>query len=784
FCQLPGNQTVCPQGFFCPPNTFQPTYCCPGYYCSSDATKMTLCPEGSYCLIGSTTPQTCTFGHCPAGSGSINKYEVIYVFIAILMLVLIYYALRKRRLRSKHLKYVVQMETMKKNQPISPQDLGKQVKKFDICFENLGLVLPNGLELMKGVSGVLRSGRSCAIMGPSGAGKSTFISLLTGKVKKTEGNIRINGKYEDLSKYRKLVGYVPQEDIMLRELTVKDILMHSAFMRLPDEWPAARKRAVVLQVIHFLGLGHIINSIVGNEEQRGISGGQRKRVNIGMELVAEPSILFLDEPTSGLDSSTSVEVCNLLSNIAKTQGLTVASVIHSPSPIAFAKFDDLLLLGKGGRVIYFGSREEAPAYFESIGFYCPKEQSHADFYLDVASGKIESKNDPDFHPNDLFEYWEQFENDSVSQDSPHSLRIHDVKHGLLTEKIPPPGYFQECVDKIKGELSTVKYDIQDWFKSIFVELNDTFRGIVRTISRKKDPIRDTASPLRVFWLCFRRALQQIIRSKGNLITEQSVHLLAGLFISIAAKRAVFLGPLPMEVCEFSPFALRENCKRPVSDPLRYIGQFITWGVGFAGIATSVNTFGNERVVFWRDIATGMPTLPYFLAKAISDVPRIVFASLMFVLALVINFPNNSSFGYLYLIVLGLYFVGFSIGYFISCLVPRDKAQLFGVIVTLFWGILCGGVQPSLATVHEYPGWLKWLWSISGPRWAISAFYLSETKHRSNVWCRYFDVESNLWDYGYQNDTFHWDIVHLFLISLMYNVLSFLALKLTHRSKQK
>ncbi|KAK9707948.1 hypothetical protein K7432_009909 [Basidiobolus ranarum] len=647
---------------------------------------MTLCPEGSYCLTGSTTPQTCTFGHCPAGSGSINKYEVIYVFIALLMLVLVYYALRKRRLRIKHLKYVDHMESIKRNQVSTTEDLSTQVKKFDICFENLGLLLPNGIEIMKGVSGVLRSGRACAIMGPSGAGKSTFVSLLTGKVKKTEGNIRINGKYEDLSNYRKLVGFVPQEDIMLRELTVKDILMHSALMRLPDEWSAAHKRTVVLEVIHFLGLGHVMNSVIGDEEQRGISGGQRKRVNIGMELVAEPSILFLDEPTSGLDSSTSVEVCNLLSSIAKNQGLTVASVIHSPSPIAFAKFDDLLLLGKGGKVIYFGPREEAPAYFDSIGFSCPSEHSPADFYLDVACGKVACKNDPDFHPNDLFEYWEQYESDSCSQNSPLSVRINDARHSLLTEKIPPQGYFQECIDKMKGEISTVKYDMQDWLKSVMIELKETSRGIVRSLLRKKDPIRDTANPLRVFWLCFKRAFQQIIRSKGSLITEQSVHLLAGLFISIAAKRTVFLGPLPMEVCELAPFALRETCKRPVSDPLRYIGQFMTWGVGFAGIASSVNTFGNERVVFWRDIAAGMPTLPYFAAKAISDVPRIVLASLMFVLALVINFPNNSSFGNLYLIVLGLYFVGFSIGYFISCLVPREKAQLFGVIVTLFWGI--------------------------------------------------------------------------------------------------
>ena len=98
-----------------------------------------------------------------------------------------------------------------------------------------------------------------------------------------------------------------------------------------------------------LGLVQIQDSIIGDEEQRGISGGQRKRVNVGLELVAEPSILFLDEPTSGLDSASALELCNTLRHIARQRKMVVAAVIHQPSPSAFAQFDDLLLLGKGGK---------------------------------------------------------------------------------------------------------------------------------------------------------------------------------------------------------------------------------------------------------------------------------------------------------------------------------------------------------------------------------------------------------------------------------------------------
>lgn len=153
---------------------------------------------------------------------------------------------------------------------------------------------------MSNVTGQLSAGRTTAVMGPSGAGKTTFVTLLTGKVKRTAGSVLINGRSDELSNYKKLVGYVPQEDIMLRELSVREVLMHSARMRLPSDWKYQRIKAKVNEIISFLGMSHVMNSIIGNEEERGISGGQRKRVNIGMELVAEPSILFLDEPTSGM----------------------------------------------------------------------------------------------------------------------------------------------------------------------------------------------------------------------------------------------------------------------------------------------------------------------------------------------------------------------------------------------------------------------------------------------------------------------------------------------------
>jgi len=137
-------------------------------------------------------------------------------------------------------------------------------------------------------------------MGPSGAGKTTFLNLMSGKVDRTGGTLKVNGVETELTRFRNVIGFVPQEDIMLRELTVEENVTHSALMRLPTGWSHEKKLARVDEVLESLEIDHIRDCVVGDEKRRGISGGERKRVNIAMEMVTKPSLLCLDEPTSGL----------------------------------------------------------------------------------------------------------------------------------------------------------------------------------------------------------------------------------------------------------------------------------------------------------------------------------------------------------------------------------------------------------------------------------------------------------------------------------------------------
>lgn len=141
-----------------------------------------------------------------------------------------------------------------------------------------------------------------------------------------------------------MTGFVPQDDIVHPRLTVEENLLFSARFRLPKHTSRREHLELVDRAISLLGLTEVRNSLVGNEESRGVSGGQRKRVNIGLELVADPCVMFLDEPTSGLDSSSCRHVITVLSRVAH-MGVTCAAVVHQPSNRIMSKFDDILLLG-------------------------------------------------------------------------------------------------------------------------------------------------------------------------------------------------------------------------------------------------------------------------------------------------------------------------------------------------------------------------------------------------------------------------------------------------------
>ncbi|KAK4390981.1 ABC transporter G family member 22 [Sesamum angolense] len=217
-------------------------------------------------------------------------------------------------------------------------------------------------------------------------------SILQGwRVKNSGGTITYNDQlYTKSLKHR--IGFVLQDDIAFPHLTVRETLTYSALLRLPNTLSREQKKARAMSVISELGLERCQNTMIGGTFVRGVSGGERKRVCIGNEILLNPSLLFLDEPTSGLDSTTALRIIQMLRHIAQA-GKTVVTTIHQPSSRLFSKFDKLILLSNGCS-LYFGKASEAMLYFSSIGCSPLTAMTPAEFLIDLANGNIKDKSIP------------------------------------------------------------------------------------------------------------------------------------------------------------------------------------------------------------------------------------------------------------------------------------------------------------------------------------------------------------------------------------------------------
>ncbi|KAL8994818.1 MAG: hypothetical protein Q9188_006958, partial [Gyalolechia gomerana] len=425
---------ICPAGYYCPLGGQLQIRCPSGHYCSVGAYRPTPCSPGASCPEG--TNRNMSF--LPPG--------LILAFDVILLVIMIGFKIRDN-LKSKHkssskgkhfsrlhkhasffdksqnlktypslqddditlesrITHVQRLDTgfggnftpvdtTVDNELISDIDLFIQsmskcigTEKFGLSFEFSDLKFQPkkaSKPILSEVTGKIDRGSLWGVMGASGAGKSTFVNVLMGKQAYTGGVTKINGVPGDIKKYKKIIGYVPQDDIVLPELTVRENILHSARIRLPSHWGESQIQKHVDTLISCLQLTHVKDSLVGSAAKPVISGGQRKRVSIGIELAAAPIALFLDEPTSGLDATSASSIMMTLKELSRLN-ITVITIIHQPRAEIFESLDSLILFGRG-RVIYQGPEQDVQAYFEDLGFRFPHSVNPADTIMDIIAGQ-------------------------------------------------------------------------------------------------------------------------------------------------------------------------------------------------------------------------------------------------------------------------------------------------------------------------------------------------------------------------------------------------------------
>lgn len=515
--------------------------------------------------------------------------------------------------------------------------------------------------ILQNVTGSINVGSLVAVMGGSGAGKSTFVNVLMGKTHHTGGMVTINGVPSKISRYKKLIGYVPQDDIVLPELTVFENILHSARIRLPRTWKDEDIISHVECVIDCLELSHVRDSRVGSVGKPILSGGQRKRVSIGMELAAAPAAIFLDEPTSGLDATAASSIMKTLKALARL-GISVITIIHQPRAEIFEILDNLILLANG-QIIYEGGQKSASDYFGKIGFAFPPHSNHADIITDIITG-----NGRDYKASG-----------DVSKDA---LIAHWASH---TNTVP----------QHQGE-------------------NNRASSIYNEKSIKQVLVQRGAPRWKQIWLCLTRAMTQQYRTKGTFAAEMGLAGLAGLLLGLAmnSRNGVMFRGLYN-----TPFEQLSIATDFGSAP--QLALLIAIAVGLVSGAPGVKTFSEELQLHKREAEAGHSRIAYFLAKNLSVVPRMFIGCLHFTTPLMLLATPIIPWGIAFLANLFYFYCIYGLASCISMIVRREDAPLLATMISLIVGILSGSAPP-LSSAKKWH--LEWLWRASPGTWLAELYF--------------------------------------------------------------
>ncbi|MBK8258952.1 MAG: FHA domain-containing protein [Polyangiaceae bacterium] len=575
--------------------------------------------------------------------------------------------------------------------------------------------------LLDDVSFKALPGDMIALMGPSGAGKTTLLLTLNGYLPPTSGMVRINGEdlYNIYDTLRGSIGYVPQDDLVHPELTVFEAVRYSAKFRLPPDYSEEEIDARVEQTIKDLGLEGVKNLQIGRPEKKILSGGQRKRVNIALELVTDPVILFLDEPTSGLAADDTTALINLLHDLTKATGKTIIMTIHQPAKDEFEKFTHAFIMGYGGVPMFFGpTRPDAYRFFGTW-----KERQ----------GK---PNDID-NPRDMFEAIAQREKPIFD-----AMRARDAG----------------AQRGVARRLAAV-----EWRKEFFLQTNPVFqrmysgrravgggqgtRGIPATRQQTSGQLR----------LLLSRYFKVKVRDVGGTAIMLLQAPIIGILLAIVfgwqekAVPAWCLGAL-------QDLSRKAGGKLGGGDVLKNLEAtrdhtgaifFLVVAAVWFGTSNAAREIVSERSIYLRERMVNLGLVNYVLSKYIllAGFCLIQCTVLLAIVFFTLGFHGGpAAFGMMLASLISTSLCAVALGLLLSTVVASSEAAMALTPIALIPQVVLGGLMVPATTVPH----LKWLMYVIPARWGFEGSVVPERMGLENDSSWLIDLQMKSSDQGYNS----------------------------------
>ncbi|XVF75444.1 hypothetical protein PTKIN_Ptkin13bG0189400 [Pterospermum kingtungense] len=521
--------------------------------------------------------------------------------------------------------------------------------------------------LLNDISGEARDGEIMAVLGASGSGKSTLIDALANRIAKgsLKGNVSLNGEVLESRMLKVISAYVMQDDLLFPMLTVEETLMFAAEFRLPRTLSKSKKKMRVQALIDQLGLRNAAKTVIGDEGRRGVSGGERRRVSIGTDIIHDPIILFLDEPTSGLDSTSAFMVVKVLQTIAQTGSIVIMSV-HQPSYRILGLLDRLIFLSRG-QTVYSGPPSSLPLYFSEFGHPIPENENKTEFALDLIR---ELEGSPG-GTKSLVEFNKSCQSMKNTRDPSEADRL-----GNLSLK-----------EAISASISRGK------LVSGAAATNDV--SSTSMVPRFANP----------FWK------EMLVLSNRSILNSRRMPELFGIRLGAVLVTGFILATV---------FWQLDNSPKGVQERLGFFA--FAMSTTFYTCADALPVFLQERYIFLRETAyNAYRRLSYVISNALTVIPGLIFLSFAFAVTTfwAVGLDGGfSGFLFYFLIMFASFWAGSSFVTFLSGVVPHVMLGYTIVVAILAYFLLFSGFFINRDRIPAYWIWFHYLSLVKYPYEAV------------------------------------------------------------------